>query len=323
MFELPEAKRVRRDEILSPLSSVPSSPELRADDDGHAHAHALLGKLLDFETFDTFTVEDRQIDTTEQTAQNSVQDAADEEQEQEFEFRLFSRSVPAKRTAEDGQKPLDSTTTYKDDGTRKLRIRLCSPTPGPASLEEGKFVNPFRGWQYYFTTPALWRSGGGQQAESDSTAAAAAKRKEYEDVAVSGRDLLELAGKGTWPGCHLPWRVIHLKSSHVKLPAGSAPAQNIASSPTKPRKKKPGKKRRIILRKRAAAAEAAKQAEAEKRNKKNREKKIKRRQRERERKAALAAAAAAAANTNNTANTTANSTSGEGTGAPSSESGSG
>ena len=49
---------------------------------------------------------------------------------------------------------------------------------------------------------------------------------------------------------------------------------------------KPGKKRRIQLRKKSAAAETAKQTDAEKRNRKNREKKIKRRQKAREMKAA-------------------------------------
>ncbi|KAL1986595.1 hypothetical protein VTN96DRAFT_6173 [Rasamsonia emersonii] len=292
MFEVPEAKRVRRDEIVSPPSSVPSSPEPLPED-----GHALLGKLLDF---DTFTVEDRPSieKDTEQTAQNNGKDAAAEEQEQEFEFRLFG-SGPAKRTQDDGQKPDAVDSTVNKDGTRKLRIRIRSPTPGPVDPNEGKFVNPFRGWQYYFTTPALMS---GQHAESDPTIAA--KRKEYEEVAVNGRQLLELAGKGTWPGCHLPWRVIHLKPSNVKLPrapTGSSSATSLVpadSQQSKSRKKKPGKKRRIMLRKRAAAAEAAKRAEAEKRHQRNREKKIKRRQRERERKAAAAAAAAAAATSN-------------------------
>lgn len=53
-------------------------------------------------------------------------------------------------------------------------------------------------------------------------------------------------------------------------------------------RKKPGKKRRIQLRKRADIAKAAQETEAEKRNRKNRERKIKRRQKAREQKAAAA-----------------------------------
>lgn len=52
-------------------------------------------------------------------------------------------------------------------------------------------------------------------------------------------------------------------------------------------RKKPGKKRRIILRQRLAAAKTAEADEREKRTRRNREKKIKRRQKERERKATL------------------------------------
>lgn len=54
-------------------------------------------------------------------------------------------------------------------------------------------------------------------------------------------------------------------------------------------RKKPGKKRRVQLRKRNVAAVEAKQSEAEKRNRKNRERKIKRRQKARDMKAAAAA----------------------------------
>jgi hypothetical protein len=53
-------------------------------------------------------------------------------------------------------------------------------------------------------------------------------------------------------------------------------------------RKKPGKKRRVQLRKRVVAAQAAKETEAEKRNRKNHARKIKRRQKAREQKAAAA-----------------------------------
>jgi len=97
------------------------------------------------------------------------------------------------------------------------------------------------------------------------------------------------------PGCHLPWRVIHLKREHTKLPkeekgAASSAMTYIAGPPEREplSRKKPGKKRRIQLRKRTAVTERAKETEAEKRNRKNREKKIKRRQKARDQKAAAA-----------------------------------
>lgn len=99
------------------------------------------------------------------------------------------------------------------------------------------------------------------------------------------------------PGCHLPWRVIRLKRQHTKLPPASKDPAAIAtvcvpeSSAKEPKsRKKPGKKRRIQLRKRLTEAEEAKNKETEKRTRKNRERKLKRRQKARELKAATAAA---------------------------------
>lgn len=72
----------------------------------------------------------------------------------------------------------------------------------------------------------------------------------------------------------------------------STPAVYVTDTPIRSPKsrKKPGKKRRVQLRKRVTAAETAKEADAEKRNRKNRERKIKRRQKAREMKAAAATA---------------------------------
>jgi hypothetical protein len=194
---MPNLNSVRRDEIVSPPSSVPSSPEHRPDE-----GHALLGKLLGL---DTFTVEDQcSIEKHTEKTEISATDAAapngdDEQQEQEFEFRLFSGAPAKRRAPDDGQKPdgVDDSTvnSSRDDGTRKLRIRLRSPTPGPVDISEGKFVTPFRGWRYYVTSPALILSGQ-HHAEADSTIDA--RRNEYEDVAVSGTQLVELAARGTW-----------------------------------------------------------------------------------------------------------------------------
>lgn len=95
------------------------------------------------------------------------------------------------------------------------------------------------------------------------------------------------------PGCHFPWRVIHLKAQDTKRGSGSKSTPVYVVDPatrTNPKsRKKPGKKRRVQLRKRGAAAEEKKLSETEKRNRKNRERKIKRRQKAREMKAAATA----------------------------------
>lgn len=87
--------------------------------------------------------------------------------------------------------------------------------------------------------------------------------------------------------------MIRLKRHQTKLPPASkdVPIYVIEGEPLlkNPKsRKKPGKKRRVQLRKRATAAQVAKETDAEKRNRKNREKKIKRRQKAREQKAAAA-----------------------------------
>lgn len=132
------------------------------------------------------------------------------------------------------------------------------------------------------------------------------RRREYEETAISSAEVLNWANSTETPGCHLPWRVFRLDWKYHRVPKsllGEIQKTSVKTTTEDGEKKKskPGKKRRIILRTRAAAkaAEKAKaeatsnMTEAEKRNKKNRERKIKRRQKEREKKAALAAAGGA------------------------------
>jgi hypothetical protein len=100
----------------------------------------------------------------------------------------------------------------------------------------------------------------------------------------------------------MPWRVIYINRSKKRQESNfdwpnqggdisnqitgiSAHSQSIPS--VSKSRKRPGKKRRIVLRKRVAAAEDARMTDAEKRNKENRENKIKRRQKKREQKAGL------------------------------------
>ncbi|KAL4743916.1 hypothetical protein BDV11DRAFT_165608 [Aspergillus similis] len=281
MFDLPDAKRVRRDDLLTRTSSSPSPsppPESLIPD-----VQKRLSALLNFD----FNIPPAPEPETQGTKDN-------EPEEQEFEFRLFS-SAPAPNASSTRQKESGDSTTVAAQRAQKLRIRLRSPTPTALGPGEGGFVNPFRGWSYYFSTPELLTGTG---TKGDEDVGVALKRKQFEDVAVSGEDMVKLSGV-PWPGCHLPWRVIRLKREHTKLPkeekgtAKAAPATTyIADVPERVplSRKKPGKKRRIQLRKKAAAADKAKETEAEKRNRKNREKKIKRRQKAREAKAAAAAA---------------------------------
>ncbi|KAL2839621.1 hypothetical protein BJY01DRAFT_219196 [Aspergillus pseudoustus] len=284
MFDLPDAKRIRRDDILSRDSSPPSPPP---DDTAYPDAQARLGALLNLDFTTTAAPQDL---TSAANPTAAPEDPKDEDEEQEFEFRLFS--APAPKGPGGDKDTSDGVTETTESGAQKLRIRLRSPTPTTSAGGEGRFVKPFRGWSYYFTAPGLL-SGGKKEGDGDGEdEGIALKRRQFEDVVVSGEDMIRLAGV-PWGGCDLPWRVIRLKREHTKLPPGEKGTKSPAIScilesaeRTPLPRKKPGKKRRIQLRKRAVVAERAKETEAEKRNRKNREKKIKRRQKAREQKAA-------------------------------------
>ncbi|PWY83752.1 hypothetical protein BO94DRAFT_557605 [Aspergillus sclerotioniger CBS 115572] len=286
MFDLPNAKRVRRDELLSRTSTSPSpSPP---PESSLSNAQQRLSELLNIDSLlapTTYPDPSSQQDNTENP----------EDEEQEFEFRLFSAPVPTNTKKE------DTKSATNDASAQKLRIRVRSPTPGATGPEDGRFVKPFRGWDYYFSAPGLMSgTSGGELGEEEERLRA--KRREFESVAVSGAQMVGFAGV-SWPGCHLPWRVVTLKTqqkgkkgSGVVEEATTCVRDSVERAPTS--LKKPGKKRRIQLRKKVTAAEAkkkkeeeAKLLEAEKRNRKNRERKIKRRQKAREQKAAAAAAA--------------------------------
>ncbi|KAB8219411.1 hypothetical protein BDV33DRAFT_109558 [Aspergillus novoparasiticus] len=280
VFELPNAKRVRRNEILSPSSSRSPSPQ---PEDTLASGYERLGALLNL---DSLIQPEQQPEQTDTQATN-VQE--EEEEEQEFEFRLFSAPVRDSTATATRDAGSAATEGEKNDvgavGTQKLRIRLRSPTPGARGPDDGGFVKPFRGWEYYFSAPALLSGS------KEDDPKLALRRKQFEEVAVSGEQMGEWA-KVPWPGCHLPWRVIHWKRHQTKLPREDTTTAVFIAEPQirDPKsRKKPGKKRRLQLRKRLAVAERAKETEAEKRNRKNRERKIKRRQKAREMKAATAA----------------------------------
>ncbi|KAJ5549997.1 hypothetical protein N7535_002061 [Penicillium sp. DV-2018c] len=282
MFDLPDAKRVRRDDIHSPISS--RSPSPAPDDAAAQDAYARLGKLLNLDQLN-----DAQEPAISDSA--AAHPADDEDEEQEFEFRLFS--APAKPSGESTKQSDndDNRNGQPAATTQKLRIRLHSPAPGSGD-GEGRFVKTSRGWDYYFSTPSLQGTSRGElTAEEESHITE--KKKQFGAVAVSGEQMLTWARSLVWPGCHLPWRVIHLKRHQTKTPRppGSLPVYVIDGVPLSKSpltRKKPGKKRRIQLRKKAVAAQVAKENEAEKRTRKNRERKLKRRQKAREQKAAAA-----------------------------------
>ncbi|OAX82273.1 hypothetical protein ACJ72_03380 [Emergomyces africanus] len=310
MFELPGAKRVRREDLQSHHSSRSPSP---VESITAAYAESALRNI--FSSIETYTPPNLHAAHTEP----DLEHIQNEEEEQEFEFRLFRTplapagiGVPGKqgqgasgrgrnlgREAEGARTDEIEQMQLKEAGLQKFKIRLRSPTP-TASDGNGGFVIPFRGWEYYFSDPQ-WarRKVDGEEVARDGSIESDTRQKErFIDAAVCGETVLESAKNGIWPGCHLPWRVIHLKtvSSSKEKPKKSAdPSKMTSATLTNPlavmkvpkSRNKPGKKRRIILRQRLAVAKTAEVADREKRARRNREKKIKKRLRGKERKAAL------------------------------------
>ncbi|KMU74296.1 hypothetical protein CISG_04645 [Coccidioides immitis RMSCC 3703] len=255
MFELPNAKRVCREDLKSPSPPRSQSP---AASDTAAYATDALRKA--YSSLEIFTAPPVTNATTIGTGLEHI-DEHEEEEEQEFEFRLFHSAAP-------NATPHGSTAKRSDDqrvntrvpAVQKLRIRLRSPTP--ARTGEGGFLVPFRGWEYYFSDPeSVMRvfSGGAQDLKPAFPGSESKNpkrqniREQFFEVAVTSEEVLAAAQSEIWPGCHLPWRVTHLKLPSSSTTRASAPSATTTPLPTtepsRSKKKKPGKKRRIVLRK--------------------------------------------------------------------------
>jgi hypothetical protein len=216
----------------------------------------------------------------------------------------------------------------------KIRIRSPTPAGEGGEGGDGRFVVPFRGWGFYFSDPGRMVGDGYVPGRGDDEMTAkkgeyldAAVGGEQilelkgmpwvcciflicsslplEVTLYVSRfllflirellDLLLISLEKQQPGCHLPWRVTHIKATPTGKNEKAKQKPTAASKKTLLKdkdiasclkRKNLGKKRRIILRKALAAQQDAKEADQEKRTRRNREKKVKRRQREREKKAA-------------------------------------
>ncbi|KAK4948674.1 hypothetical protein LTR10_012678 [Elasticomyces elasticus] len=263
MFEIPDAKRVKRSELIqgdiSPQSLSRSTSPVAADDQEEPTPNKVdYGFEYDF------------ITPGAQSAQPSQTEAAhepsneDNNEDQEFDFRLF--------------------TTAPKHPSQPIRLSATPPPTDPTkapSLEEANFIRPHRPDSYYFTS-AL-------PAEFTQTL-----KSQYATVALSTADMLSLAMSTKWPGTSLPWRCIHVQLTKPINPSQGRDHKSATKpfdSTTDSRRTRPSKKRRILLRKRLAlranlAAQAGhdEEAEREKRTRRNREKKVKRKEREKRKK---------------------------------------
>jgi hypothetical protein len=146
---------------------------------------------------------------------------------------------------------------------------------------DGGFVVPKRNPKYYFAERAV-----GEQ------------KWRFEAAALTGEEVLELSKRRAW-GLEVPWRVTVLKTAgKSKGVAPTTPQEDQVAVDVgdEAKRKRPGKKRRVILRqrkkkkdeleeKKKREKELKDETEREKRTRRNREKKVKKKMKEKAKKA--------------------------------------
>ncbi|KIW29563.1 uncharacterized protein PV07_05371 [Cladophialophora immunda] len=284
MFEVPDSKRVKRSDLFrdddaSPVSRGSTrsiSPARPLGSEGESIVKPSYGFEYDFVAPNPSAPKP----TLASSQSQPVVTSQEEDEDQEFQFRLFTSNP---KSAVQPSKP--------DAPFADPKIRL-SRTPEPAeladslSLEKAHFLRPNRPDSYYFTS-----------AVPEETIASL--RSQYADVALSTADVVSRAKSTKWPGSALPWRLIHVQllgnGHRLKKLAQAAMSttntRDTSSQQLKPNSKRPSKKRRILLRRRlalrqelAAQVRATEETEREKRTRRNREKKVKRKEREKKKK---------------------------------------
>ncbi|KAI1262481.1 hypothetical protein F5Y18DRAFT_397331 [Xylariaceae sp. FL1019] len=258
MFQLPEAKCVRREDLFD--SEASDQEENDHDEQAESAARAKINAQLSglFEL--SFTVPVAQEQNQNQEVSQEPE-AADEDvppdagngetqevdEENTFTFRLFRDEDPS------------HTVVLTNDDVPS----------GP-----GSFIHPKRPTSYYLAAPLSPKSA-----------------LQHRSVAVTPEYLIQDALSPRW-GLEKPWRVLHIPASQSLTPT-PRPESELEKTPRK--KTRPGKKHRILQRtKQKAQREREEKAKLqaadkelhlqEKKKRLNRERKLKRRQKEREKK---------------------------------------
>ncbi|CCD34936.1 hypothetical protein BofuT4_P021720.1 [Botrytis cinerea T4] len=249
MFDLPDAKRVRRSDLYTRSSSSSPEPPSPIDPDVSARFHDQLTSLYGPISLQSCAIENTLTFELMNDAPHSPPLEDVQDQAEEFDFRLFSNVTEGK-------------IVLKEE-----------------AVDKGIFVVQERDKSYYFTGPIE-----GQ------------RKEEYAIAAISGEDVLEGRGKRYW-GLEVPWRVRVVKigvGGQKKLGSNGLVVRNGSNGE---KKRKLGKKMRILTRERRRTIEAQEQAmtrekeskeeaDKERRARKNREKKVKRKAKEKALKAA-------------------------------------
>ncbi|KAK7427960.1 hypothetical protein QQZ08_005573 [Neonectria magnoliae] len=229
MFELPEAKRVRR----ADLNAWGDSAGSESNDEGYdvalqARLNAQIARSLGLDESygqarDLAATPSHlpgcQSDRVDADVEADVEADIEEEEDagnEEFAFRLFSSTRPSQKIV------LEEDTGPKGDGG------LVRPRP----------------LSHYMVTNLTPN-----------------QKHQYAFAAMSGDEVLARSKDRAW-GLEVPWKVTKIAVTRKRKPGESTcTAEDEMARKKKPR---PGKKQRILLRKRAKTDENRKQAEAQK-----------------------------------------------------------
>ncbi|KAI1342020.1 hypothetical protein F5Y15DRAFT_330478 [Xylariaceae sp. FL0016] len=256
MFDLPDAKRVRREDLYDSVSDEERSSDGDYEATLREKLNAQLSGLLDLSSTtvvgDTETTQSRHPHTAAVSGDSEIDHHAEQPDEEVFAFRLFRDDEPSRQV-------------------------VLSNDQDEALQGAGGFVIPKRPRSYYIS--------GSPSPELSS---------QFERAAVSAEYLIEDSRRRRW-GLEKPWRVITITVASDQGDQSGDPTSQSGEKVLKGKKKRPGKKRRITLRIREKAKkerdEAIKQQSLDKeqhlKDKKarlNRERKLKRRAKAREQK---------------------------------------
>ncbi|OBT43029.1 hypothetical protein VE00_07341 [Pseudogymnoascus sp. WSF 3629] len=278
MFDLPDAKRVRRDDLYN--SDDGNEDAASPIDD--SRAKDLQDQLA--QLYGPITIPS-QDPVAPAGAEPSPDAPPAEAEDEEFEFRLFAPSITAAASNDNQSSKPDETTTQ----------RIILSNSDDEDLGDGAFTVPHRRLSWYIAAPAT-----------------GTKKAEFEEAAVSAEMVQREREHRAW-ALEKPWRVTVLRTGSASTPqsavglAAKSVSVRTAEGDGKTKRTKPNKKRRIEVRIRERALAEKLEAErlrcarleeekasrgaedVEKRTARNRERKIKRREREKRKKAAAAA----------------------------------
>ncbi|KAI9158690.1 hypothetical protein HJFPF1_06688 [Paramyrothecium foliicola] len=262
MFEYPQAKRVRREDLAcSETSSLDGGANGGLDEELRAILEAQIAKSLGFSDFSEPLRPNARTDSG--TAANKTTAEVETEQERSpsqeptaedegYMFRLFSTSNPVSKVV-------------LDDDDEELQ--------GEGGLVRGRPIS------YYWAKNVP-----------------VARKQEYQFAALSGDEVIARSSRRSY-GLELPWKVTTI--TVTKLPQGNNKTSAGADTddPTISKRRRPGKKRRIAIRTKQRAEKAKEEATAkqnlvkeehlkEKKKRLNRLKKLRKRAKAKEMKSA-------------------------------------